>query len=131
LDLSAALFHEVNVTRRFRPARLSWLLCLGVLWIAVGCSSSEKQSPPGPPPVPQTLSFPAVDGAASYRVRAWSGYRLLFEQTVTDTQFTVTPSLARSMRPFDDVQLEVQPFDLRGHELGHATRVPVQRPSEP
>lgn len=102
---------------------LTLLLLLSGLGLALGCSDAK-------PPQEQAsqrlgpVHWPAVEGAARYRVQAWHERRLLFEVTRTDTMVVLTPSLARAVRPFGEVEIQVRAIDAAGAPLGEvrATR---------
>jgi hypothetical protein len=49
-----------------------------------------------------------MEGADRYTVRAWSGYRLLFEESSSDTSLTLTADLGRALAAFDSVTVEVR-----------------------
>ncbi len=50
--------------------------------------------------VPQSIDWAEVPGADSYRVQAWSGWTLLFEETASANQLQIDPSMHRAMKSF-------------------------------
>ncbi|HKI85033.1 MAG TPA: hypothetical protein VKA63_11940 [Candidatus Krumholzibacteria bacterium] len=69
----------------------------------------------------QELHWPPVEGAGSYRVRAWSGYRLLFAEDSWDTLLALTPNMQRVLVGCDSLTLEVKALDAANLPLpgGH------------
>jgi hypothetical protein len=58
---------------------------------------------------PERITWEARDQVESYRVQAWVGSRLLFEETVLDATLPLTPSMTRVLAPFDSVEVQVRP----------------------
>ena len=54
------------------------------------------------------LHWAPMAGATQYTVRAWSGYHLLFEETVSDTSLALTENLQRVLAGADSLVLEVK-----------------------
>jgi len=69
----------------------------------------------------QELHWPKVEGARSYEVRAWSGYRLLFAESSSDTLLALTPNMQRVLVGCDSLSLEVKALDATSTPLvgGH------------
>jgi len=55
-----------------------------------------------------------MEGATHYTVRAWSGWRLLFQETVEDTSLTLSANLQRVLAAADSVQVEVKGLAAEG-----------------
>lgn len=81
-----------------------------VLALGIGAGCGQREGPPQPSAFryPARLSWEPVQDVASYRVQAWSGYRLIFEETTADTSLVLTPSLLRAMAPFDSLEVQVR-----------------------
>lgn len=96
----------MNTTRSFL---ISVLLTLGVSLCFGACGhKAEQQTPPA---WPQELHWPAVNGADSYLVRVWSGYRLLFQESSSDTLLALNENMLRVLSDCDSLSLEVKALD--------------------
>jgi hypothetical protein len=78
---------------------------------AAFASCGRHQEEPVASVFPSQLHWPARPGATSYRVQAWSGLRLLFEESTSDTLLPLTESLLHAMAPFDSCRVEVRLAD--------------------
>lgn len=112
--------------------------CLCVAWAALaaigfaGCGESAEK-PLAEPEVAlelETLRWTSVPDAASYRVRGWSGSRLLFEVSTGADSLPWTPSLVRAVSAFDTVVVRVQGLDGPETRRGDVHEIRV-RPSSP
>lgn len=95
--------------------RTSWMPAFVALLLALGlgaCGSPEEEASSAA--YPPSLRWTSRPGAASYRVQAWSGLRLLFEETTADTVLPLTPALLRAMAPFDSCRIEVRVVEVDG-----------------
>lgn len=100
---------------------MRWTLIILALLVGLAGGAGCSESTPPDESAPSKLDpvhWPEVAGASSYRVQAWHGHRLLFEVTRTDTVVVLTPSLARALRPFDEVEIQVRATDAAGTPLG-------------
>ena len=68
-----------------------------------------------------------MEGATRYRVQTWHDYRLLFEISRPDTSAVLTPSLARAVAPFDEIEVQVRALDAAGEPMGEAYRTTWER----
>ncbi|HKK72193.1 MAG TPA: hypothetical protein VKA86_13325 [Candidatus Krumholzibacteria bacterium] len=91
------------------------LVVLVVLILLGGCGGGSRTEDA---PAPGALRWERVAGADAYRVRAWSGTRLLFEETSRADSLQWTPALLRTVRAFDTVTVRVQALDERGGAIG-------------
>ena len=121
---------EPGFHHRLGILRPTTLFVAGVLlFVALGCG--EKNSPAEAPRA-AVWSWPAVEGATTYRVQAWSGHRLLFEESSRDTILTLTPSLERAVQPFAGrVELEVRAWNGRGERQGEVWRESIDTVGKP
>lgn len=112
--------------RAVRRATLCVLAC-AVLGLA-GCGGGgedRRQTTPEAAVTYQTLRWEAVPGAASYRVRAWTDARLLFEESTVSESLEWFPSLLRAVRAFDDVEVVVEALDDQGRAVGEPQVLPL------
>lgn len=68
----------------------------------VGCAQEED-----PVPVLSELSWASIEGSERYTVRLWSGYRLLLEETSSDTSLVLEETLREMVAELDTLSLEV------------------------
>jgi len=117
------------------PSGLGRGLAVALLlaWLAACSSSAPSEEAASLAPLPDHWSFEGRAGAEAYRVQAWTGRRLLFEITASDTVVDLTPSLKRAADPFDEIVLEIRALDEQGQILGPAWRhpTPPRRSAEP
>ena len=95
----------MNPRRIVRFAAIVSLSCV----LSLGACARKAPSPSSTPP--RQVHWPAVDGADSYLVRAWSGYRLLFAQSSSDTVLSLDQNMLRVLAGCDSVSLEVKALD--------------------
>jgi hypothetical protein len=96
----------------------SWiLLAVPLLSLGLGaCQSGSEDRGEGQKAEPAediALQWPRIEGADRYELRAWARDRLLFEESVADTQLVLVESLRRTVAAFDSVEIVV-----RGLEQG-------------
>lgn len=101
-----------------------WGTVVLVLWGA-GCGGAEEPAPPADV-VETALHWTPAPGAEDYRVRAWAGYRLLFEVEARDTTLAATAGMRRALATADTVVLEIQARAADGGVL--ETRRPRWKP---
>jgi len=96
------------------------------LWawiVACGGGPEPPESPEPPEGFPsRPFHWSPVTGAADYRVRAWAGHRLLFEEDVRDTTLAPSRGMARAVAAFDTVRLEILARDAGGATLTRRER---------
>ena len=85
--------------------------------LAGGCGDSQRPPEEEASPSRTEIHWPARADASRYRVQAWSGRRLLFEVTSSDTTLVLTPSLQRATAPFDTIEVQVRAVDATGSPL--------------
>ena len=78
---------------------------------ALTLSACTRKTQPDTSTLPHELHWPEVGGADSYLVRAWSGYRLLFAQSSSDTVLALNENMLRVLAGCDSVSLEVKALD--------------------
>ncbi len=85
------------------------------------------------PPGPKNSTGRRSNGADSYLVRVWSGYRLLFQQSSSDTLLALNENMMRVLVDCDSLSLEVKAFDASETPLagGHRRYVLGEFPKEP
>lgn len=91
------------------------VVVLVLLILLGGCGDGSRTEEA---PAASALRWDRVAGADAYRVRAWSGTRLLFEETSRADSLRWTPALLRTVRAFDTVTVRVQALDERGGAIG-------------
>lgn len=98
--------------------RILLILSLAAAPSLFACGQKAGQPAKSPP---AEVHWPAVEGASSYLVRAWSGYRLLFAENSSDTTLTLTANMQRVLAGCDSVSLEVKALDSANAALagGH------------
>ena len=111
-----------GVARRWAVATVPGACALGFLLLA-GCGDRASEEAPSP----EVLRWEAVADADAYRIRAWSGTRLLFEETTRGDSLAWTPALLRTARAFDAVTVRVQALDADRRPLGEV----IERELEP
>jgi hypothetical protein len=100
--------HQTNI---LRPLRALAAGGLAIAIVALGWGCQREPEAPTAHPYPPGLAWRAVEGAQAYRVQAWSGYRLVFEETLPDSTIVLTPAILRAMSPFDSLEIQVRALD--------------------
>ena len=101
---------------------------------ALACGSPEERAPALPAPDEAVLTgivegedlrWQPIAGATTYRVRAWAGARLLFDESTREPRLRSTPSLERVLAFFPDAQLRILPEAADGTPMTQTIEIAV------